>query len=221
MSPSAFGLLLRQQRRRAGLTQEELAARSGLSVRTISNLERGSSRPYRRTAETLVEALALDPPAAEDFLALARAARMPDAGPDDSAVGPAMPSGGDGPSSVPQQLPSGLLVFTARGTELKALNAALDEAGATAGALLVVAITGAPGVGKTSLALHWAHQVADRFPDGQLYVNLRGFGPSGAAISSGTAIRGFLDALDVPADRIPGWIAGDTEIGRASCRERV
>jgi tetratricopeptide (TPR) repeat protein/transcriptional regulator with XRE-family HTH domain len=215
MSPSAFGLLLRQRRRRAGLTQEELAARSGLSVRTISNLERGSSRPYRRTAETLAEALALDTRAAEDFLALARAARMPDAGPDDSGAEPAMPSGSGAPaSSIPQQLPSGLMVFTAREPELKALNTALDGAGATAGALLVLAVTGAPGVGKTSLALHWAHQVADRFPDGQLYVNLHGFGPSGAATRSGTAIRGFLDALDVPADRIPSDPEGQEALYR-------
>ena len=138
MSPSAFGFLLRQRRRKAGLTQEELAARSGLSVRTISNLERGSGRPYRRTAETLAEALALDVPAAADFLALARAARMPDAGPDDSGAEFAMPSGsGASASSIPQQLPSGLMVFTARELQLKALSTALDEAGATAGALLV------------------------------------------------------------------------------------
>jgi tetratricopeptide (TPR) repeat protein len=161
-----------------------------------------------------VEALALDAPAAKDFQALARAARMPDDGPDHSGAEPAMPSGSDRPSSIPQQLPNGLLVFAARETELKALNAALDEAGATTGALLVVAITGAPGVGKTSLALHWAHQVADRFPDGQLYVNLRGFGPSGAATSSGTAIRGFLDALDVPAARIPSDPEGQEALYR-------
>jgi tetratricopeptide (TPR) repeat protein/transcriptional regulator with XRE-family HTH domain len=204
MSRSAFGLLLRQRRRQAGLTQEELAARSGLSVRAISNLERGSSRPYRSTGETLAAALTLDAPAAEDFLALARAARMPDAGSDDPAAEPAMPSGSRTPaSSVPQQLPSGLMHFTGREAELKALTTVLDETGMAAGALPVLAITGAPGVGKTSLALHWAHQVVDRFPDGQLYVNLRGFGPSGTATRPGAAIRGFLDALDVPADRIP------------------
>jgi tetratricopeptide (TPR) repeat protein/transcriptional regulator with XRE-family HTH domain len=204
MSRSAFGLLLRRQRRTAGLTQEELAAHSGLSVRAISNLERGSSRPYRRTAETLAEALALDIPAAGAFLAVARAARMPDAGSADPAAEPAMLAGsGALASSVPQQLPSGLVHFTGREAEQKALGTALDEAGAAVGALPVLAITGAPGVGKTSLALHWAHQVADRFPDGQLYVNLRGFGPSGTAARPGAAIRGFLDALDVPADRIP------------------
>src|ERR1700743_3389417 len=109
MSPSAFGFLLRQRRRRAGLTQEELAARSGLGVRTISNLERGSSRPYRRTAEALAETLALDAPAAEDFLAVARAARMPDAGPDDSGARPAMLSGDGAPaSSRPQRRRGGL-----------------------------------------------------------------------------------------------------------------
>ena len=58
-------------------------------------------------------------------------------------------------------------------------------------------------MGKTALALHWAHQVAGRFADGQLYVNLRGFDPSGAPIAAAEAVRGFLDALGVPPDRIP------------------
>jgi tetratricopeptide (TPR) repeat protein/DNA-binding XRE family transcriptional regulator len=215
MSRSAFGLLLRQRRRSAGLTQEELAARSGLSVRAISNLERGSSRPYRRTAETMAEALALDDPAAEAFLALARAARMPDTASGDPAAEPAMPSGnGASASSVPQQLPGGLVHFAGREAELKALSAALDEASAGERPVPVLAITGAPGVGKTSLAFHWAHQIADRFPDGQLFVNLRGFDPSGTATTPATAIRGFLDALDVPADRVPADPEGQEALYR-------
>jgi tetratricopeptide (TPR) repeat protein len=68
---------------------------------------------------------------------------------------------------------------------------------------VISAIGGTAGVGKTALALHWAHQVADRFPDGQLHVNLRGYDPSGNPAIPADAIRGFLDALGVPAGRIP------------------
>src|SRR5262249_55067218 len=57
--------------------------------------------------------------------------------------------------------------------------------------------------GKTALAVYWAHRVTDRFPDGQLYVNLRGFDPGGSVMAPVEAVRRFLDALGVPPERIP------------------
>ena len=67
----------------------------------------------------------------------------------------------------------------------------------------IIAITGTAGVGKTALAIRFARQVAKRFPDGQLYANLRGFDPSGSATSPDDALRYFLDALAVPPQRMP------------------
>jgi DNA-binding SARP family transcriptional activator len=110
-----------------------------------------------------------------------------------------------GPHGVtPRELPPTVAGFTGRAAELAALTRTLDEAGAAApGTVVISAIGGTAGVGKTALALHWAHQVKDRFPDGELHVNLRGFVPSGAPATPAEAVRGFLEALGVPPERIP------------------
>jgi tetratricopeptide (TPR) repeat protein len=69
--------------------------------------------------------------------------------------------------------------------------------------VVITAVAGTAGVGKTALAVRWAHRVASRFPDGQLYINLRGFGPAGTVMDPAEAIRRFLDALGVAPQRIP------------------
>jgi hypothetical protein len=81
-------------------------------------------------------------------------------------------------------------------------------------------VSGPAGVGKTTLAVTWAHQVADRFPDGQLYVNLDGFGPAGTARDPGDAVRGFLDALGVQAEHIPPGLAEQSALFRSVLAER-
>jgi DNA-binding SARP family transcriptional activator len=106
--------------------------------------------------------------------------------------------------TVPRELPIGVRSFIGRSGELLELTKMLDESGAeTPGTVVISAIGGTAGVGKTALALNWAHQVADRFPDGQLHVNLHGFDPSGTPAAAEAAIRGFLDALGVAPQRIP------------------
>lgn len=102
---------------------------------------------------------------------------------------------------APHQLPADVEAFAGRAEALAALDGVLDGAGPAARRIVV--ITGSAGVGKSSFALHWAHRVAGRFPDGQLYVNLRGFDPSGSPMAPAEALRGFLDALQVPPQRIP------------------
>ncbi|MGW0579095.1 BTAD domain-containing putative transcriptional regulator [Streptomyces sp. NPDC002920] len=110
--------------------------------------------------------------------------------------------GGGGGVAGPAQLPPALPVFVGRAVELGRLRVLLDDAGA-APALVVSTLTGPAGVGKTALAVHLSHEVAGRFPDGQLYVNLRGFDPAAPPTRPQDAVRGFLDALGVPAARAP------------------
>ena len=99
----------------------------------------------------------------------------------------------------PAQLPHGLPYFTGRTAELDHLTALA----ASDRSVMIAAITGTAGVGKTSLALQWAHRVAPDFPDGQLYVNLRGFDPHGSPVEPGEVLRGFLEAFGVAAQQIP------------------
>jgi tetratricopeptide (TPR) repeat protein len=109
------------------------------------------------------------------------------------------------PPGRPAQLPRAASTFTGRAGELAQLDGLLAGA-AEAGrptTVVIAAVAGTAGVGKTALAVRWAHQVADQFPDGQLYVNLRGFDPGAPALAPAEAVRGFLDALGVPAERIP------------------
>ncbi len=104
---------------------------------------------------------------------------------------------------VPRQLPAAVPDFIGRNARLADLTAVMNVARADGTGVMIAAIDGAPGVGKTALAVRWAHQVAADFPDGQLYVNLRGFDPSGRIVSAETAVRGFVDAFGVPPEHIP------------------
>lgn len=122
----------------------------------------------------------------------------------DPAVAP--PARPDPPSplpAVPRQLPAAIPHFTGRTAELTALSTLLDRGGRAAGAVVISAIGGTAGIGKTALALHWGRQAAARFPDGQLYVNLCGFDPSAPPVDPAIVVRRFLDALTVPPARIP------------------
>ncbi|GAA0906040.1 AfsR/SARP family transcriptional regulator [Virgisporangium aurantiacum] len=118
--------------------------------------------------------------------------------------------------SVPRQLPAPPRSFTGRARELAYLNALLAQGdGLPPATVAISAVAGTAGVGKTALAVHWAHQVRHRFPDGQLYVNLRGFDPAGAVMAPAEAVRGFLDALNVPPQRIPAGLDAQAGLYRS------
>ena len=116
--------------------------------------------------------------------------------------------------SRPAQLPPDVRGFAGRAAALAALDRLLpgDQADTAVG---IAVITGGAGVGKTTLAVHWAHLVAARFPDGQLYARLRGFGPGAAAMNPAEALRGFFDAFGVPAGRIPQGYDGQIDLYRS------
>jgi DNA-binding SARP family transcriptional activator/tetratricopeptide (TPR) repeat protein len=104
---------------------------------------------------------------------------------------------------VPRELPAPVAGFVGRAAELAALTELLDRSGdQVPGVTVISAIDGTAGVGKTALAVHWAHRVAGRFPDGQLHVNLRGYDPD-QPMPAGDALAGFLRALGVPGPEIP------------------
>jgi DNA-binding SARP family transcriptional activator/tetratricopeptide (TPR) repeat protein len=113
--------------------------------------------------------------------------------------------------SVPRQLPAPPRAFAGRERELAALDTLLAGTERSSQTVVISALSGIGGIGKTALALQWARRVSHRFPDGQLYVNLRGFDPSGVAVPAGEAVRGFLEALGIPAQQHPSGL--DAQIG--------
>ncbi|GIH06420.1 SARP family transcriptional regulator [Rhizocola hellebori] len=121
---------------------------------------------------------------------------------------------------VPAQLPFDGYGFVGRRGELRQLDTALSRGHSQPTAVLITAIAGMAGVGKTALAVHWAHRVSGEFPDGQLYVNLAGFTTSGCPVQPGDALKGFLDALDVPADRVPSDVDGRAALYRTLLAKR-
>ena len=165
---------------------------------------------YDATRRVLAGELGLDP---GPELAGLQAQVLAD---DPALAAPAVP-GGAAPATaqatppviVPRQLPAGAGFFAGREAELKELDALLDQAdceeGADGpgGAVVISAVAGMAGVGKTALAVHWARRVAGRFPDGQLYVNLRGYDTEGAAVTAEEVTGWFLVGMGVPAWQIP------------------
>ena len=185
--------VLRELRRRharrhggAAPTYRELAATTGWSHGIIGEYLAGRVLPPTDRFDVLVRLLGATP-AEQGALATARDRVEESRRPTESVP-------------VPRQLPLDVFGFTGRADQLAALDALLAPDGRTVA--VISAVAGTAGVGKTALAIRWAHRVADRFPDGQLYVDLRGYDPD-RPVSPAEALAGFLRGLgikDVPGD---------------------
>jgi transcriptional regulator with XRE-family HTH domain/tetratricopeptide (TPR) repeat protein len=244
LNEDRFGELLRSLRRGVGLSQEDLAAASGSSVRTIRELEQGRVRtPQRRTTLVVADALGLDGEQRSRFLALATKQRFVDADARASRTAPTDPPGAppaygarpasrqpaidadehpsaDGRGQVPRQLPAPVADLVGRSGQLTAIRQLAEDvsAGRRTTTSLVV-IHGPPGVGKTSLAVTAAHELSPRFPGGQLFVDLQGAAEAGP-LASADVLAGFLRSLGVPDATVPAS-AGEREgLFRTLARDR-
>ncbi|MGA5551032.1 AfsR/SARP family transcriptional regulator [Streptomyces pseudogriseolus] len=163
---------------------------------------------YQEMRLRLADELGVDPGtelrAAYDRILRQETAALPPGEPADDYGAPEWP-GVTGPHEhplvKPVQLPSDLPCFVGRADVLARATALTRPTGGTA--LRVLAVDGIPGIGKTALAVHLAHRVSGEFPDGQLFVDLRGFVVDGSPADPHEVLRGFLSALGVGRRRIP------------------
>ncbi|GAA2753396.1 ATP-binding protein [Kitasatospora cinereorecta] len=188
--PGDFGTLLREHRLSAGLTQEKLAEQSGVSTHAISVLESGRRRPRLSSVMRLATALGLDPTDRDRLLAAVRGEPEPQPGREPAE------------RTVPRLLPYAVPDFTGRRSEVERLLELAAGAG-SARPLVISAIDGMAGVGKTALAVHVGHTLADRFPDGQLFVDLHGFTPGQRPLEPGAALASLLRAVGVSESALP------------------
>jgi tetratricopeptide (TPR) repeat protein len=183
---------------------------SGMAASDLASASSGTPAPDSGASDTLAPAAGSSATPALDTGSSGPAAQVPGA-----------PSKPARPRTVPSQLPAdvrGFLGRTEQLARLDAIAAGIDPAGAT---VVISAVAGTAGVGKTALALHWAHRIRHRFPDGQLYVNLRGFDQLGEVASPQSVIRRFLDALGVPARQIPADPDAQVSLYRAQLADRA
>ena len=205
-----FGRLLAGFRLSRGLSQDELARRSSMSVRAIRDLERGQvEHPRRTTVALLADALGLNETDREAFEnaasgALGRA--------DEHNGAPGTPQ-----RAVPRQLPPDIADFTGRELAMEWLHGRVRGQHEST-AVVITGVVGKAGVGKTTLAVHAAHQLRSQFPDGQLYINLRGV--EAQALDPPEVLGRFLRALSVEGRSIPDDVDERADLYRSLMADR-
>jgi tetratricopeptide (TPR) repeat protein len=202
-SPAEFVGALRRLKQWTGLGYRQLERRAADAGELLprSTLTAALSRDTL-PREDLVVTLTRTCGCGEDEVASWVAARRRLAAAPRSSLAP-----GSERMPVPAQLPVPVTGFVGRTRELAALAGAAQAS--------VITIAGSAGVGKTTLAVHWAHRVAERFPDGQLYLNLSGFDPSRTPTDPVDALRGLLTALGVRPERIPETLSARVDLYRS------
>jgi tetratricopeptide (TPR) repeat protein/transcriptional regulator with XRE-family HTH domain len=195
-----FAGLLRQLRAEAKLTQEELAEAAGLSPRSVSDLERGIHRTARKdTAVLLADALRLAGPVRALFVAAARGRG--------SAAEVLAARDGASPgvfaAAATRALPQDTAGFTGRQGELTRLLGAIEGLAADGGMVGIHAIDGMAGIGKTTFAVHAAHRLAERFPDGQFFLPLHAHTAGQRPVGPADALASLLLTAGLAAAQIP------------------
>jgi tetratricopeptide (TPR) repeat protein/transcriptional regulator with XRE-family HTH domain len=223
-----IGRWLRECRETEGLTRDELSKLSGLSARTIANIERGTgSRPYPRTIRSLVSALRMSPTVADQLnakyrlpqgnqpMSLSRlesfrgrevteepAIELPSA---EASEKKAWLQNQKGVTRPLSQLPAVVTSFVSRSEEMAVMDEILMSARENACPMISI-ITGVPGIGKTALALRWAHLRLTEFPDGQLYVNLHGFDDTSNPVTPSEALSIAIRSFGIHPDYVPAQL---------------
>ena len=204
-----FGAVLKILRDDARLTQEELALAAGVSTRGVSDLERGVNRTaHKKTADLLAGPLRLTGVVRDEFVAAALGLVPP------CRVLEARDAAGtqarteERRDGVRYSLPPRPAAFTGREAELGCFTTAVKSSAGAGGVMAIHAIDGMPGVGKTALAVHAAHEMAKEFPDRQLFIDLHAHTPGRDPVCPEDALAGLLAATGVDPRFLPGDLEG-------------
>jgi tetratricopeptide (TPR) repeat protein len=203
----SFAGLLRKLRADAGLTQEELAEAAQLSHRSISDLERGINlTPRKQTMRLLADALHLAGAERAAFEAAAREHVRQSVKLAPGAIGSL--------AAATRTLPHDISSFTGRESELRRVIGAASQIVQAGGSVGIYAVGGMAGIGKTTFAVHVAHLLAERFPDGQIFLPLHGHTQGQQPVDPAEALASLLQTAGVAAQEVPHGLEARARLWR-------